>query len=100
LFVLIGSQPQAESLGETVARDSWSFVLTGPDLSGDPGIRWHLDRSPMPLETSMPGVLAVGDVRHGSVKRVASAVEEGAGAIPQVHRYLAAQPVAQADPGR
>jgi thioredoxin reductase len=100
LFVLIGSRPQAEWLGETVARDPWGFILTGPDLSGDPGSRWHLDRSPMPLETTMPGVLAVGDVRHGSVKRVASAVGEGAGAIPQVHRYLAAPAVAQADPGR
>ncbi len=90
LFVLIGSQPQADWLGETVARDPWGFILTGPDLSGDGGGRWHLDRPPMPLETSLPGVLAAGDVRHGSVKRVASAVGEGAETIPQVHRYLAA----------
>jgi thioredoxin reductase (NADPH) len=91
LFVLIGSSPQADWLGDSVARDQWGFILTGPDLPRDDGAGWHLDRPPMPLETSLPGVLAVGDVRHGSVKRVASAVGEGAVAIPQVHDYLAAE---------
>jgi thioredoxin reductase (NADPH) len=92
LFILIGSQPQAEWLGEGVARDRWGFILTGTDLpkGDDPG--WHRDRPPMPLETSLPGVFAVGDVRHGSVKRVASAVGEGAVVIPQVHSYLADRP--------
>jgi thioredoxin reductase (NADPH) len=89
LFVLIGSQPQAEWLGEGVARDRWGFILTGNDLPDGDEIRRHLGRPPMPLETSMPGVFAVGDVRHGSVKRVASAVGEGAGVIPQIHSYLA-----------
>jgi thioredoxin reductase (NADPH) len=90
LFVLIGSEPQADWIGDAVARDHWGFILTGSDLPGDTG--WHLGRPPMPMETSLPGVLAAGDVRHGSVKRVASAVGEGAATIPQLHQYLAAQP--------
>jgi thioredoxin reductase (NADPH) len=83
LFVLIGADPHSEWLADTVERDSQGFVLTGPDLSS-----WTLDRPPLPQETSTPGVFAAGDVRHGSVKRVASAVGEGASAIQQVHRYL------------
>jgi integrase len=66
-----------------------SFVLTGADLLGDgPPVGWPLDRPPMLFETSMPGVFAVGDVRHGSIKRVASAVGEGSVAIRLVHEYL------------
>jgi thioredoxin reductase len=96
LFILIGSQPQAEWLGDSVARDQWGFILTGPDLLGDGRGHWRLDRPPLPLETSVPGVFAVGDVRQGSIKRVASAVGEGAGAIPLVHRCLEAMAVAHA----
>lgn len=88
LFVLIGSQPRAEWLGPGVTRDQWGFILTGPDLPGDGAGGWPLDRPPLLLETSLPGVFAVGDVRHGSVKRVASAVGEGAVTIPLVHRCL------------
>ena len=88
LFVLIGSQPLAEWLGDSVTRDQWGFILTGPDLHGDTRDRRRSDRPPLPLETSLRGVFAAGDVRHGSVKRVASAVGEGAIAIPLVHRYL------------
>jgi thioredoxin reductase len=88
LFVLIGSQPRAEWLGPGVTRDQWGFILTGPDLPGDGTGGWPLDRPPLLLETSLPGVFAVGDVRHGSVKRVASAVGEGAVTIPLVHRCL------------
>jgi thioredoxin reductase len=98
LFVLIGSQPRTEWLGEGVARDRWGFVLTGPDLPDDLIARWHPDRPPLLLETSMPEVFAAGDVRHGSVKRVASAVGEGAGVIPLVHRCLQARAVASAGP--
>lgn len=83
LFVLIGSEPYTDWLGDAVERDRWGFVVTGPDLRPEPGAR-----SPLPLETSVPGVFAVGDVRHGSVKRVASAVGEGAVAISYVHRWI------------
>ena len=98
LFVLIGSQPQAEWLGHSVARDQSGFILTGPDLVGAGGGRWHPGRPPLPLETSLPGVFAAGDVREGSIKRVASAVGEGAAAIPLVHRRLEAMAVERTDP--
>jgi thioredoxin reductase len=88
LFVLIGSQPRTQWLGDSVARDQWGFILTGPDLLAATGHRWPPGRPPLPLETSLPGVFAAGDVRQGSVKRVASAVGEGAVTIPLVHRYL------------
>jgi thioredoxin reductase len=96
LFVLIGSQPRTDWLGEDLARDQWGFILTGPDVLGDPGGRWQADRPPLPNETSLPGVFAAGDVRRGSVKRVASAVGEGAATIPLVHRYLEGIAVLQA----
>ena len=88
LFVLIGSQPRTGWLGESIARDQWGFILTGPDLQEDADARWPLDEPPLPLETSLPGVFAAGDVRRGSVKRVASAVGDGAVTIPLVHRRL------------
>jgi thioredoxin reductase (NADPH) len=84
LFVLIGADPHSDWLANTVERDWKGFLLTGPDL-----INWPLDRPPLSLETNAPGVFAAGDVRHGSVKRVASAVGEGASAIQGVHHYLA-----------
>jgi thioredoxin reductase len=96
LFVLIGSQPRTEWLGDSVARDQWGFILTGPDLLGVGSGHWRLERPPMPLETSLPGVFAAGDVREGSIKRVASAVGEGAATIPLVHRWLEAMTVPQA----
>jgi thioredoxin reductase (NADPH) len=85
LFVLIGSRPRTDWLPRELAKDEHGFLLTGEDLSG----AWPLARHPFSLETSMPGVLAVGDVRHGSVKRVAAAVGEGATAVQFVHRLLA-----------
>jgi len=91
LFVLIGSEPQTEWLGAGVARDRWGFILTGSDLMDEAEgqqVRWRADRQPLPHETSLPGVFAAGDVRRGSVKRVASAVGDGATTIPNVHRYL------------
>jgi thioredoxin reductase (NADPH) len=87
LFLMIGARPHTEWLPPMVERDPDGFVMTGPDLSDD-ALR-GLGRRPMALETSVPGVLAVGDVRHGSVKRVASAVGEGSIAIQQIHRLLA-----------
>lgn len=83
LFVLIGSEPHTDWLGQVVERDRWGFIITGPDLRPEPG-----GRMPLPLETSEPGVFAVGDVRHASVKRVASAVGEGAVSVAYVHRWL------------
>ncbi|HEY2490477.1 MAG TPA: FAD-dependent oxidoreductase [Streptosporangiaceae bacterium] len=99
LFVLIGSQPRTERLGEGVARDQQGFILTGPDVLGDTDTGWPPGRPPLPLETSLPGVFAAGDVRHGSVKRVASAVGEGAATIPLVHRYLETTTIALAAAG-
>jgi thioredoxin reductase len=88
LFVLIGSQPRTQWLGKAIARDQWGFILTGPDLPASTGHRWPPGRPPLPLETSLPGVFAAGDVRQGSVKRVAAAVGEGAATIPLVQRHL------------
>ena len=83
---------QFQWLGDSIARDQWGFILTGPDLPAGARHRWRPGRPPLPLETSLPGVFAAGDVRRGSVKRVASAVGEGAATIPLVHRYLARPP--------
>ena len=99
LFVLIGSQPRTEWLGDSIARDPWGFILTGPDLL-DETARWPPGRPPLPLETSLPGVFAAGDVRRGSVKRVASAVGEGAVTIPLVHHYLQTTAIPSAAAGR
>ena len=92
LFVLIGAEPHTEWLPAEIARDEWGFVLTGRDLAADGGVspRWATTRAPLFLESSMPGVFATGDVRHRSVKRVSSAVGDGAIAIALVHEYLAA----------
>ncbi|GLW08916.1 fused response regulator/thioredoxin-disulfide reductase [Microtetraspora sp. NBRC 13810] len=93
LFVFIGAEPRTGWLDQVVDRDERGFVLTGPDLLND-GRRpsgWPLPRDPYHLECSMPGVFAAGDVRATSVKRVASAVGEGAMAVSLVHRYLEAQ---------
>ncbi|HEU4426423.1 MAG TPA: FAD-dependent oxidoreductase, partial [Pilimelia sp.] len=93
LFVFIGAEPRTEWLGDTVVRDGRGFVYTGPDLlvGGQRPPGWDRDRDPFYLESSVPGVFAAGDVRANSVKRVASAVGEGAMAVTLVHRYLEAQ---------
>lgn len=85
LFVLIGARPHTEWLPQEIARDRRGFLLTGPDVPPD---LWPLERAPLMLETSVPGVFAAGDVRHRSVKRVAAAVGQGAAAVQQVHEYL------------
>lgn len=90
MFIFIGTAPRTESVAGIVELDEQGYVLTGPDLLRD-GRRprgWPLPRDPFLLETSVPGVFAAGDVRHGSTKRVASAVGEGSAAIGMVHRYL------------
>jgi thioredoxin reductase (NADPH) len=90
LFVLIGSEPRTDWLGGALARDRWGFLLTGSALGADDvSPSWPLQRPPALLETSTPGVFAAGDVRAGSVKRVASAVGEGALAVTLVHGHLA-----------
>jgi thioredoxin reductase (NADPH) len=86
LFLMIGARPHTDWLPSEIARDPRGFVLTGADL-GESG--WPLERAPFLLETSMPGVFAAGDVRHGAVKRVASAVGEGSIAIQLVHQLVA-----------
>jgi thioredoxin reductase (NADPH) len=93
LFVFIGAAPCTEWLDGVIARDPGGFLLTGPDLlvGGKRPAGWPLDRDPYYLEGSVPGVFAAGDARANSVKRVASAVGEGAMAIQLVHRYLEAQ---------
>jgi thioredoxin reductase (NADPH) len=92
LFVCIGGDPHTDwAAAVGIVRDDAGYLVTGPDLlqRGQLPESWPLDRSPYFLETNMPGVFAAGDVRHGSVKRCASAVGEGAMAVALVHRYLA-----------
>jgi thioredoxin reductase (NADPH) len=87
LFVMIGAEPRTAWLPAQVSRDRQGFVVCGTDAMGAPD--WPLDRPPMPYETTVPGLFAVGDVRHGSIKRVASAVGEGSVVVSQLHQYLA-----------
>jgi thioredoxin reductase (NADPH) len=87
MFVMVGATPHTDWLPEAVSRDDWGFVPTGPDAAG-PG--WPLQRAPAPLETTMPGVFAVGDVRQKAPKRVAAAVGDGSVVITQVLDHLAA----------
>ncbi|HEX9863731.1 MAG TPA: FAD-dependent oxidoreductase [Acidimicrobiia bacterium] len=86
LFIFIGQTAHTEWLSDLVQLDDRGFVLTGTDLG--PLVGWNVERDPLPLETSVPGMFAAGDVRHGSIKRVAGAVGEGATAIRFVHNHL------------
>jgi thioredoxin reductase (NADPH) len=86
VFILIGAKPHTDWLAQVLSLDKDGFVLTGRDV---PETAWPLQRDPYPFESSRPGVFAVGDVRHGSVKRVAGAVGEGSVAVGSVHNYLA-----------
>ncbi|HZD93896.1 MAG TPA: FAD-dependent oxidoreductase [Candidatus Sulfotelmatobacter sp.] len=90
MFIFIGALPVTDWLADTVERDERGFILTGPDLlwAGSRPKGWTLDRDPFLLETNIPGLFAVGDVRHGSVKRVASGVGEGSVAVQFIHQYL------------
>jgi thioredoxin reductase (NADPH) len=90
LFIFIGAEPRTTWLDSIIERDERGFILTGRDLlpEGKRPKGWTLAREPGLLETNIPGVFAVGDVRHGSIKRVASGVGEGSVAIQFVHQYL------------
>ena len=91
LFLCIGGVPRTEwAAGSGVRTDRAGFILTGPDLldHGERPPDWPLDRDPLALETSIPGLFAAGDVRHGSVKRVAGAVGEGSMAVAFAHHRL------------
>jgi thioredoxin reductase (NADPH) len=90
LFVLIGAAPLTAPLNDWVRLDDRGYVLAGRDLSEGQGrLWWPLERDPFYLETSHPGVFVAGDLRHGSIKRVASAVGEGAMAASLIHSFLA-----------
>jgi thioredoxin reductase (NADPH) len=91
VFIFIGAVPRTDWLGDGIARDEFGFIYTGPDIPRDNGKipGWRLDRDPFLLETNVAGIFCAGDVRHQSVKRVASAVGEGSIAVQFTHRYLA-----------
>ena len=97
LFLMIGARPLTDWLPPTIERDPKGFILTGPDLAD--GEVWPLERRPFLLETSMPGVFAAGDARHGAVKRVASAVGEGAIAVQFLHELFAVEPLTARESG-
>ncbi len=85
LFILIGAEPRTQWLQDALLLDERGYTLTGRDI---PSTAWRTERSPLPFETSLPGVFAAGDVRYGSVKRVASAVGEGSVTVGSIHQYL------------
>src|SRR4029453_5372502 len=88
VFVFIGAEPGCAWLPETLARDNLGYILTGADALASG--RWPLtDREPCPLETTVPGILAAGDIRAGSTKRVGFAVGDGSLAVPRVHKLIA-----------
>jgi thioredoxin reductase (NADPH) len=97
VFIQIGAEPYTAWLPPEIRRDAWGYLLTGPDL---PAGSWPLERAPLMLETSLPGVFAAGDAREGSTKRVASAVGEGSVVIEQVHQLLDSAHAATSAPSR
>ncbi len=90
MFIFIGAVPHSDIVTDVVARNDAGFILTGEDLGvdGKTGHGWPLDRDPLVTETNVPGIFAAGDVRHGVVRRVASAVGQGSIAISMIHKYL------------
>ncbi len=96
LFVMIGGEPHTQWLPDEIERDEQGYLVTGRDLLAQPGVHWEYDREPLMLETSIPGVFAVGDVRQGSIKRVAAAVGEGTTVVRLVHEHLREEEPARA----
>ena len=90
MFLFIGAKPHTDLVQSVVALSDAGFVLTGSELAppGKVPEGWPLERTPFEMETSIPGIFAVGDVRHGVVRRVASAVGQGSAVVSQVHQYL------------
>jgi thioredoxin reductase (NADPH) len=88
IFIFVGAVPHSDFVLELVAHNDRGFIYTGPDISLAEDTVWTLERDPYPLETSVPGVFAAGDIRHGAVRRVASAVGTGAISVSMVHQYL------------
>jgi thioredoxin reductase (NADPH) len=90
MFIFIGAVPHSECVADVVVRNHAGFIITGDDLfqDGNNSTVWKLNRDPLLLETSVPGIFAAGDVRQGAIRRVASAVGEGAIAVNLVHQYL------------
>jgi len=98
LFITIGAAPHTEWLADAVLRDRWGSVITGSEVITEGGRRaWPHERTPGALESSVPGFFAVGDVRRGSIKRVASAVGEGSVVVSAVHAFLAESQQRRAD---
>jgi thioredoxin reductase (NADPH) len=88
LFIMIGGEPNTEWLPDEMARDQQNYLITGHDLLEHHGVGWEAVREPLPMETSMPGVFAAGDVRRGALKRVAAAVGEGSTIVRLLHDLL------------
>ena len=89
IFIFVGAVPHSDFVADLVVQNERGFIYTGPDIALAQEAVWTLDRDPYPLETSVPGVFAAGDIRHGAVRRVASAVGTGAISVSMVHQYLA-----------
>jgi thioredoxin reductase (NADPH) len=87
VFIFIGQEPRTDWIADLVETDERGFILTGSDITSLQG--WTADRDPLPMETSVPGIFAAGDVRHGSTKRVATSTGEGATAVRFIHEHLA-----------
>lgn len=88
IFIFVGAVPHSDFIVDLVAHNDRGFIYTGPDIALDPEVHWQLERDPYPLETSVPGIFAAGDIRHGAIRRVASAVGTGAITVSMVHQYL------------
>jgi thioredoxin reductase (NADPH) len=90
MFLFIGATPHSDMVADVVERNQYGFILTGPEITqnGHRPASWTLKRDPYLLETSVPGIFAAGDIRQGAVRRVASAVGQGAVAISLIHQYL------------